>query len=118
MPERRRLLSTAKRCPRSGWKGCVISAHPHCSLDCGAVDDGRRNADGAPLLARALRHVDSSHGRRLVAAGLHALEEIAEVLIEMLRVLLGRLSVDPGGTVLARAPVRLAQPVDVDVVSQ
>src|SRR5271157_1319649 len=76
------------------------------------------NADGAPLLARALRHVDSSHGRRLVAAGLHALEKIAEILIEMLRVLLGRLSVDPGGAVLARAPVRLAQPVDVDVVSQ
>src|SRR5208337_1692990 len=77
-----------------------------------------RNADGARLLARALRHVDSSHGRRLVAAGLHALEEIAEILIEMLRVFLGRLSVDPSGAVLARAPVRLAQPVDVDVMSQ
>src|SRR5271157_5653959 len=79
-----------------------LQHHQHGPLE-ELVLEGR-DADGSPFLARALRHVDSSHGWRLVAAGLHALEEVTEVLVEMLRVFLGRLSVDPGGAVLARAP--------------
>ena len=45
-------------------------------------------------------------------------EQRPEVVLQMRRVLLRGLSVHARRAVLARAPVRLAQPVDVDVVRE
>ena len=61
---------------------------------------------------------DPPHRRRPVRAGLRAVEQRPEVVLQVRCVLLRRLSVHARGPVLARAPVRLAQPVDVDVVGQ
>ena len=50
--------------------------------------------------------------------GARAAEKRLEILLQMLCVLRRRLPVDSRGTVLARASIRLAQPVDVDVMCQ
>jgi hypothetical protein len=44
-PATRRVLSTRKLCPRSGWKGCRISAHPKGSLCSCAVRVDRRSSE-------------------------------------------------------------------------
>jgi len=70
------------------------------------------------LRAIALRDVHASHRWRHVAARLGAFEQGAEVFIKIPRVLVGCLPVYASGSVLARAPIRLAQPVDVDVMGE
>jgi hypothetical protein len=60
----------------------------------------------------------ASHRWRHVAARLGAFEQRAEVFIEIPRVLVGCLPVDARGSVLARASIRLTQPVDVDVMGE
>ena len=77
-----------------------------------------RDADGPGLRSGPLRDVHPSHGRRLVAAGLGPVQQRPEVALQVRRVVRRRLSVHPHGPVLARAPVRLEQPVDVDVVGE
>jgi hypothetical protein len=58
------------------------------------------------------------HRRRAVRAGLRAVEQRREVVLEVLLVLLRGLSIDARRAVLARASIRLAQPRHVDVMSQ
>ena len=65
-----------------------------------------------------LRDVHPPHRRRLVRAGLGAVQQRPEVALQVRRVVRRGLSVHARGPVLARAPVRLVQPVDVDVVGQ
>lgn len=45
-PAVRRFLSTSKRRPRSGWKGCRISAHPKGELRSSAVRSNRPDGTG------------------------------------------------------------------------
>ena len=45
-PAMRRFLSTSKRRPRSGWKGCRISAHPKGELRSSAVRSDRPDDSG------------------------------------------------------------------------
>ena len=56
--------------------------------------------------------------RRPVRPGRRATEKVAKILFEVLRILLSRLSVDAYGTVLAGAPIRFEEQVEVDVVGQ
>ena len=55
---------------------------------------------------------------RHVAAGFGAFKQRAEIFLQIPRVLLGRLPVYASGSVLARASIRFAQPVDVDVMGK
>jgi len=75
------------------------------------------NANG-PLRPIALRDVRPTHGRCSVRPGLRAVEQRREILLEPLRVLLRGLPVDARCSILARAAVRLAQPLHVDVMRQ
>ena len=63
-------------------------------------------------------YVRRTAGRSPIAAGLCAFEQPSEVALEIGRVFVRALSVDAPCPVLARTPMRLAHPVDVDVMSQ
>src|SRR5215472_7836543 len=77
-----------------------------------------RYPDGTRLRAISFWYVHSPNRWCHVAAGLDPFEQRAEVFLQVARIILGRLSVHAGGSVLARAPIRLAQPVDIDVLSK
>jgi hypothetical protein len=66
----------------------------------------------------ALRDVDPPHRRREVRSGLRVVEQRPEVVLQMRRVLGRGLSIDARRPVFARARVRLAKPVDVDVMGK
>src|SRR6185437_15140463 len=93
-----------------------LQHHRHRALQ-DLVLEGR-DADRARLRARPLRDVDPPHGRRAVRARLRAVEQRPEVVLQVRRVLLRGLPIHARRAVLARAPVRLLQPVDVDVVGE
>src|ERR1035438_9849791 len=65
-PATRRFLRTSNRRPRSGWKGCDISAHPKGEWGTSAVCSNRRYPQRSqlPIL---LRNVNASYRFRRVA---------------------------------------------------
>jgi len=67
IPAIRRAFKTWKRCPRSGWNGWRISAHPKCELCSGAVRADRRNPQ-RPLLPICFRYVSPLHRGRTISA--------------------------------------------------
>src|SRR5271169_2251560 len=101
-----------------GWNGWVTTIESELMLDDRALCPDRRNADGSRLRAIAFRDVYPPNRWRHVAAGLSAFEQRAEIYLQIARVLLGRLPVHASGAVLARASIRLTQPVDVDVMGE
>jgi hypothetical protein len=62
--------------------------------------------------------VHSSDRWRHVVAGFGAFKQRAEILIQIPRVLVSCLPVYASGSVLTRASIRFAQPVDVDVMGE
>src|SRR5260370_4676021 len=66
----------------------------------------------------SLRDVDPPHWRSAVRAGLSPLQQRLKVLLQIRCVLFRGLPVHAHRPVLARASVRLLQPVDVDVLGQ
>jgi hypothetical protein len=58
----------------------------------------------------------SSDRWRHVTAGFGTFQQRAQIVIQVPRILFGCLPVYASGSVLARALIRLAQPVSVDVV--
>ena len=93
-----------------------LEHHRHRPLQHLVLESG--DPDRAHRLAVALRDLHPAHRRRLVAAGLEALQQRAEVGLESLGVLGRSLPVDAHGPVLARPTVRLAQKLEVDVMGQ
>ena len=78
-----------------------------------------RDAQRPGLGRRAgLGDMDPTHRRRLVRAGLGSVQQRPEVALQVRRVVLAALSVHAHRPVLARTPVSLTEPVDVDEVSQ
>ena len=67
IPAIRRAFKTWKRCPRSGWNGWRISAHPKCELCSGAVRADRRYPQW-PLLSVSFRYVSPLHRKRTILA--------------------------------------------------
>jgi site-specific DNA recombinase len=79
----------------------------------------RRNADGTRLFRFArLGDVHPTHWRRTIPTGFEPLEQARQVRFQVSFVLRRRHAVDTRRTVLAGAPVRLAQPLLIDVVRQ
>ena len=78
----------------------------------------RRNPDRPGLAAGAFRDMHPSHRRSPVRAGLGPVQERPEVALQVRLVVRGRLSVHAHRSVLARPPVGLAQPGQVEVVVQ
>jgi hypothetical protein len=77
------------------------------------------NADGPGLVLRPLLgNVHTSDRRRTIATALEPFEQVAQVLVQPLLVRLGRDAVHSHCAVLARAPVRLFHPHQIDVVRQ
>jgi hypothetical protein len=70
------------------------------------------------LRAIALGYLHPADRWGHVAAGLGPFEQRAEIFFLLARILVGRLPVHAGGSVLARVPIRLVQPVDIDVVGK
>jgi hypothetical protein len=62
--------------------------------------------------------VDPTDRRRLVRAGLGSSQQRPELLLQVHRIVLATLSVHTHRPVLARPPIGLSQPVDVDEVGQ
>src|SRR5215831_1227932 len=93
-----------------------LQYHGHGSLEHFILEGG--NADGSRLRTIAFRDVHPANWWRHVAAGMSAFKQRAEVALQIARVLLGHLPVHAGGAVLARASIRLVQPVDVDVMGE
>jgi hypothetical protein len=60
----------------------------------------------------------SSNWWRYVAAGFGPFEQRAEILLQVARILVGGLPVHASSSILARAAICLAQPVDVDVMGE
>src|SRR5262245_5706130 len=67
-----------------------------------------RNTDRTSFRPIALRDVHTTHRRRPVTPRFRAIEERLEVRLQLLRVLLRGLSIDPGSTVLPRASIGFA----------
>jgi hypothetical protein len=76
------------------------------------------NADGPGLRPGPLRDVHPSHRRCLVAPGLGPVQQRPEVALQVLCIVLRRLSVHSHGPVLASESIRLFHPVDVDMVGE
>ena len=116
MPERMMRRASWPKAVRAVEKLLLVDGlqhHRHRSLK-HLVLEGR-NADGARLLTVALRDVYSSHGRCPVAVPDFARSSsVAEVFLQVRRVLFRGLPVHACGAVLARASVRLVEPVDID----
>jgi len=79
--------------------------------------DGR-HTDATSLLAIALRNVDPLDRRSEIAAALHALEQSAQVLLEMLAVITPALSIDSRSTVRFDPLIGCLQPIHGQVVVQ
>jgi hypothetical protein len=75
------------------------------------------NAQG-PLRAIRFRDFHSPDRRGLITTGLDPLEKIPKVLLEMDRIVLGRLPVDSDSGILARQLVCVPKPFLVEVVIQ
>jgi hypothetical protein len=93
----------------------ALQHHRHRSLQHFVLEG--RDAEGT-LLAMPLVDLGTAHWWRSVAAGLEALVQVGEVALEVLRVLLRRLSVDSRCAVLARASMCFPQEGDIDVMGQ
>ena len=93
-----------------------VQYHRHRALQ-HLVLEGR-NPDRPGLATIAFGDVDAPYGRRTVRPGLRPAQEVTQILFEMLRILLGRLSVDACSAVLARPPIGFEKKVEVDVVGQ
>ena len=76
------------------------------------------NADGSRLRPAPLRDVDPPHRRRPVRARLRAFEKRLEIALQIAPRTPPRFAHPRPCTVLARASVRLAQPVEVDVMGK
>src|SRR5208337_179158 len=88
-----------------------LQHHDDCSLRHLILE--RRNAEW-PLRAVRLRNVDPTHRRGDVAAGLDALQERQKVGLQVRLVLRRPHTVDARCSILARQPVRLSRPFQVD----
>ena len=78
----------------------------------------RRDPDGARVATRPFRNMHPPHRWCPVRAGLGAVEQRLEVLSQIRRIVLDRLSVHARGPVRANAQVRFVEPTQVDVVGQ
>ena len=77
-----------------------------------------RDPDRSGLATVPFRDVHPPHRRSPIAARLRPLEQRPEVLLQVLRIRLGRLAVDAHGAVLAGASVRLEEQIEVDVMGE
>ena len=77
-----------------------------------------RNPDWASVATRAFRDVRASHGRCAVRAGLGAFQERPKVSLQVLLVVRSRLPVHAHRSILARTPICLVQPRQVEVLVQ
>ena len=71
-----------------------------------------------PLRAVRLRDVHPAHRRRVITTGFDALQEIQQVGLQVPLVFRRRHAVDAGRPILARQPVGLLHPLQVDDVVQ
>src|SRR3990167_376080 len=78
----------------------------------------RRNADGAGLSAGAFRDMHPSHRRRPVRPRLRAFQERPKVPLQVFLVVRRRLAVHSHRAVLARPPISLTQPCQIEVLVQ
>src|SRR5580698_2576221 len=89
--------------------------HGDCALQYLVLEGGDAQRSDLPF---ALRDVHTPYGRCAVRTGLRAVEQRSEVVLQVDRVLFCGLSIDARCTVLSRAPICLAHPLQVDVMSQ
>src|SRR5918994_3977751 len=85
--------------------------HRHRPLDDLVLERWHTNR---ALTSVILLDPDALHGRRLIASAPQTLMQVAQVLLEVLGILLGRDPIDSRGARLARLAVCLAQKVLVD----
>ena len=82
----------------------------HFVLEC-------RHPNRASLGSIAFGDMHASHRRCVVRSGLGALQQVLQVLLQVRCVLLRVLAVHAPRAVLARAPIRLPEPVFIDGVA-
>ena len=70
------------------------------------------------MRAIRLRNVDPAHRRSDIAAGLDALQEVQQIGLQVRLVVRRRHTVDAGRSILARQPIRLLHPFQVDDMVQ
>jgi hypothetical protein len=75
-------------------------------------------AERSRFRAAPLRDMDPTNCRRSIRAGLCAIKQRSKIVFQVRRILLSALPVYAASTVFASALVRLAQPIDVDVVGE
>ena len=78
----------------------------------------RRDADGPGLSASALRDMHPPHRRRPVRARLRAFQERPKVALQVFLVVRRRLAVHAHRAILARPPISLSQPCQIEVLVQ
>jgi len=105
---------------RAGQKVLLVNRlqqHHHRALKNLVLQRG--DADRPRLLTRpALGNMHPTHRRRAVRAGLRAVEQMLEVRFQITLVRLRRHAVHAHRAVLARAPIRLFQPIEVHQIGQ
>ena len=93
-----------------------LQKHHHRALEDFVLQRG--NADGPRLAPSAFRDVNPTHRWRPVRARLGPFQQRPEVLLQVPLVVRGRLAVHARRSILARPPVGLAQPRQVEMLVQ